>query len=187
MNSENIINLKPNHRAFVENYVTTWNGTVAAVAAGYSPRTATVQASKLLTDPNIKKEVERLRLKQVKAYQLTREGIQEQLRKLAFSDHRKLMKEDGTPKRIIDLEDDEAMALDAIEVDALGQPYKFKFHNKNKAIDSINKMLGYNAPDKVLNLNPPIEQEDLSKFTMEEIKDILYGKTGRPEGSTGAD
>ncbi len=39
---------------FCEEYIIDWNGKRAAIAAGYSEKTATVQASQLLTKLNIK-------------------------------------------------------------------------------------------------------------------------------------
>lgn len=44
-------------RRFVENYLLDPNGTQAAIRAGYSERTARVQATKLLTIPAIRREL----------------------------------------------------------------------------------------------------------------------------------
>lgn len=46
---------------FCEEYVETSNSTEAAIAAGYSKKTAAAQAARLLADPLIKKEILRLR------------------------------------------------------------------------------------------------------------------------------
>lgn len=56
------------HELFCQKYITRlngkiYNGTHAAIAAGYSERTARVQASKLLTNPNIKQRIEELKQK----------------------------------------------------------------------------------------------------------------------------
>lgn len=45
--------LNPKQKAFIEHYLVCWNGAEAARQAGYSVRTARVQASDLLTKPNI--------------------------------------------------------------------------------------------------------------------------------------
>jgi phage terminase small subunit len=47
--------------AFAREYVKDFNGTQAAIRAGYSPKSARVQAVGLLAKPNIKGEVQRLR------------------------------------------------------------------------------------------------------------------------------
>lgn len=43
---------------FVYQYITCWNGTKAAIAAGYSEKTARFQASRLLTNVNIKAAID---------------------------------------------------------------------------------------------------------------------------------
>lgn len=49
--------LNPRHEKFIEHYLAHGIGTQAAIAAGYSPKTARVQASTLLTYPNIAQRV----------------------------------------------------------------------------------------------------------------------------------
>ena len=46
-------------RVFVEEYLQCWNAAEAARRAGYSERTARIQASKLLTKPNIQEEIQK--------------------------------------------------------------------------------------------------------------------------------
>lgn len=46
-------NLKPRQKAFVAEYLLDLNATQAAIRAGYSPRTATAQASRLLTNVKV--------------------------------------------------------------------------------------------------------------------------------------
>ena len=49
--------LNPKQAAFVREYMIDHNGTQAAIRAGYSARTAAMQASRLLTNVNISKAV----------------------------------------------------------------------------------------------------------------------------------
>ena len=52
-------NLKTQQERFVVEYLkTTENETDAAIRAGYSPKTATAQASRLLTNVNVKKAID---------------------------------------------------------------------------------------------------------------------------------
>ena len=44
-------------KIFINEYVKSWNATKAAIAAGYSAKTATSKASQLLTKVNIKEEI----------------------------------------------------------------------------------------------------------------------------------
>lgn len=50
--------LSSKRRRFVKEYLIDHNGKQAAIRAGYSPRTATVQGSKLLTYPNVRAAVD---------------------------------------------------------------------------------------------------------------------------------
>jgi len=54
--------LKPKQQRFVEEYVIDWNGTQAAIRAGYSKTSAKVTASRLLTKANIKSAINTLRI-----------------------------------------------------------------------------------------------------------------------------
>lgn len=53
-------------RAFIENYLTTWNATEAARRAGYSAKTAYAQGSRLLKDAEVKSAIDQ-RLAELKA------------------------------------------------------------------------------------------------------------------------
>jgi len=52
--------LNAKRRAFVREYVKDFNGTQAAIRAGYSQQTARHTASVLLTNPNVKKAIQEL-------------------------------------------------------------------------------------------------------------------------------
>jgi len=51
--------LRPKQQRFAEEYVVDWNGTQAAIRAGYSEISARVTASRLLTKANIRLAIER--------------------------------------------------------------------------------------------------------------------------------
>lgn len=50
--------LNPRQQAFIAEYLQSWNATSAAIQAGYSEKTARQQASRLLSNVNISKEIE---------------------------------------------------------------------------------------------------------------------------------
>ncbi len=50
-------NLTNKQRVFVELYLTLWNATEAAKQAGYSPKTAQEQSSRLLSNVIVKQEI----------------------------------------------------------------------------------------------------------------------------------
>lgn len=51
--------LNPKHARFVDEYLKDLNATQAAIRAGYSPKTAGVQGSTLLKNPNISAEIKK--------------------------------------------------------------------------------------------------------------------------------
>lgn len=55
--------LNPKRQRFVEEYLVDFNGTQAAIRAGYAPKAAKVQAAQLLTIPNVRAAVEAGRAK----------------------------------------------------------------------------------------------------------------------------
>lgn len=64
---------------FIYEYCIDFNGTRAAIAAGYSEKCAQIQASKLLAKPHIAKAVGKIRNDDLVHLQLTREEILNQL------------------------------------------------------------------------------------------------------------
>jgi len=70
---------------FAREYVIDLNGTRAAIAAGYSERTAAAQASRLLTKVKVQRIIQQLQSKRASKLQITAEKIDEEVAKLAFS------------------------------------------------------------------------------------------------------
>src|SRR3990167_9329890 len=58
--------LTPKQRVFIEQYLTCWNATEAARRAGYSPRTAQEQASRLLSNVIVSSAID-ARISELKA------------------------------------------------------------------------------------------------------------------------
>lgn len=83
---------------------------------------------------------------------ISRRTILAELKKVAYMDPRLLYKPDGTPKEIIELDDDTAGAIAGIEIfeeidpftkQKIGTTRKVKKEPKLTAISEINKMMGY--------------------------------------------
>lgn len=56
----NIDSLNARQKAFIKEYIKDHNGTQAAIRAGYSPRSANSQITRLLADERIMEEIQRL-------------------------------------------------------------------------------------------------------------------------------
>lgn len=114
---------------------------------------ARVAASNVFADPNISAYIQECEAAVLQKYQVTRERVIQELSRLAFSDLRKLYKDDGTIKLPTELDDDIAAALSSIETQELfegrgdqrehtGTAYRPKLHDKSGALRDAMKHLG---------------------------------------------
>lgn len=149
--------LTARQRAFVGEYLASGNATQAALGAGYSPRTAASQGQRLLRNVEIAGEIEAAQAVRAIRLELSRDAAIEQLRRLAFSDPRKMFDARGFPKPITELDDETVAALTAYEVemrhvDGPDAPpvavLKVRFADRRAALDAILKAQGWNAPDR---------------------------------------
>jgi len=77
------LKLSPKQRAFVTEYLKDFNGTQAAIRAGYSPKSAYSQAERLLRKAEIQKLLREAQEKAAKKATLTRERALEILNEIA--------------------------------------------------------------------------------------------------------
>lgn len=108
----NFKDLTDKQKQFCKEYVTDWNATRAAKAAGYSEKTAQVIGSENLSKPIIQAYIEHIQKDLLKLCGVSVLGIITKLKEI-------------------------------IEDDMTDKP-----SDKIKALEVINKMLGFNAPDK---------------------------------------
>lgn len=78
--------LTPRQERFIVEYCVHFDGKRAAIAAGYSTKTAQVTASKLLTKPRIAAAIQKVGAKDCKKLELTREKVLGELAKSLFRD-----------------------------------------------------------------------------------------------------
>lgn len=104
---------------FIKEYLLDHNATRAAIAAGYSDRTANEQGSRLLAVASIRERIEDEEKRINAALDVTVERVRKELARLAFYDPRKFFKDDGSLKAVSDLDDDTAMALAGMDVNEL--------------------------------------------------------------------
>ncbi len=75
--------ITPKREAFAHHYVTTRNGAEAARLAGYSESGARQEANRLLTNVDVRAEIERLQRERWEAEKLDREYVLKRLQELA--------------------------------------------------------------------------------------------------------
>lgn len=164
--------LTPKQKRFCDEYLIDLNATQAAIRAGYSSKTAAEQASRLLTNVNIQTYIQEKRQQLQQKTNITQERVLEEYAKLAFFDIGNAFDEDGRLKPLHEMDDATRHAIAGLEsfdeVEQAGEETfksgtvrKIKVWDKRAALDSICKVLGFNAPEKkqidanVNNVNPP--------------------------------
>ena len=63
------------HETFCQEYIVDFNGTQAAIRAGYSPKSARSQASELLTNPNISARIRELQKERIERLTLNQDFV----------------------------------------------------------------------------------------------------------------
>lgn len=143
--------LTPKQQRFVSEYLRDLNATQAAIRAGYSAKTAGAQGSRLLTNVEIAAAVESGRAKQLERADLSAARVLEELRRLAFSDVRRLFDEHGNMKPLTELSAEDSSAIASIEVvkrnltagdGEVDTIHKLRVWDKPKSLDTLAKHFG---------------------------------------------
>ncbi|MES2620231.1 MAG: terminase small subunit [Bacteroidota bacterium] len=148
--------LNERQKRFCEEYIACkFNGTQAAINAGYSEKTARSIAAENLTKPDIQNYLALLfeNDKEAVGIDISKNRVLLEIGRLAFVDVRKFYGTDGQLLCIKDLDDDTAAALSGIEsyeekvsdasadeVVVAGTTKKIKTYDKPKALEMLAKM-----------------------------------------------
>lgn len=164
--------LTEKERRFCVYYCEKFNATYAAKKAGYSEKTAYIIGFENLRKPKIIAEVDRLKtdLSELVAQMgITKAGIIAEHAKMAFCTMDSINNTWIERKAFNELPDDVKACI--AEIDARVEPktitapdgsiktikieyVKVKLYDKQRSLDSISKMLGYDAPSKTEISNP---------------------------------
>ncbi|WP_346320779.1 terminase small subunit [Chitinophaga sp. YIM B06452] len=177
--------LNPRQKKLADTYLQTGSVKYSAEAAGYSKKNSESLGSRTLKKPHVQAYVQSQAEKLAEKVGITQERVLKEYVKLAFFDPRKLYDESGALLKAHDLDDDTAAAITGMEKEELHEGYgeerrqigyttKVKFSDKRQALDSIAKMMGWNAPEKkeVTGKDgaPLYPELDLSDLTDEELR-----------------
>ncbi|HPM22051.1 MAG TPA: terminase small subunit [Thermotogota bacterium] len=154
---DNFSGLTDKQRAFCLHYCTHWNATKAAKQAGYSEKTAQEISSENLSKPIIQAYIKHIQSDIARAAGVSALRNLMELTKIAYTnptdireswdklkdwesipdDVKAGIAEVVTVSRVVktSLDDDKTIELETVKV---------KMHDKLKALDMINRMLGYN-------------------------------------------
>jgi len=142
--------LNPRQVAFITEYLVDFNGTQAAIRAGYSPKTASVQSFDLLRKPAIAEALTILSRKQLERANVTTERLIDEYAILGFSDMRNYLRFDEKGEVYLDWTNMPPEATRAIAeitqdvyMEGKGEDSRevkrtrFKLHPKQPSLDSL--------------------------------------------------
>jgi len=142
---------------FVQEYLVSGNGTDAARRAGYSPKTAKVQAHELLTNPNVVRAIEEGRAEIAARGWLTMEWVINGLKDVV---ERSLQR-----KPVMTFDQQERRMVQATDEDGEGV-WQFDSQGANRALELLGKTMG-GFTDKVSTKDETLAE--LSKFLSDEL------------------
>jgi len=165
------VKLTAKQERFCYEYCIDYNAAQAAIRSGYSKKAANVQGCQNLTKPNIQNRIKYLKDNLAETAGLSALRILKEHQKIAFSDAGQLRSGWITLKEFESLTPDQKACIQEVSTKVIKQNVgtreepiiadveyiKIKMYDKQKSLDSINRMLGYDAPVKVdanVNVNP---------------------------------
>jgi phage terminase small subunit len=142
--------LTPRVQHFINEYITDFNGKQAAIRAGYSPKTAENQASRLLRNAQVATAIARIRGQLQKKAGLTAERVVEELACIGFVDPRDVFEATGVPFKKEQFPEHLARAIASFKVTITptekGKPpetsFEVRFWDKPKALHTAAHILG---------------------------------------------
>ena len=154
------LDLTQKERIFVQEYLYDWHITRAAIAAGYTPSSAHVTGHHLLKNPKIKRYVKEVQDSIEESLGLSRMRVLHEHMKIAFSSIAHMHNTWVTRKEFEELTNEEKACISEIttqvkRLESEDGPIiyvefvKIKLYDKQRALDSISKMLGYDSPTKI--------------------------------------
>lgn len=140
------IGLHQRRTRFVKEYLLEQNATKAAIAAGYSEKTAGQQGHRLLKDAQIRAQIEQKNAEINKSLDLSAERIKQELARLCYYDPGQFVNPDGSAKAFNELDEDSRRAIAGFECaelftgsgekrEAAGYIKKFKLADKGRALE----------------------------------------------------
>ena len=148
--------LAPKRQLFITEYLVDGNGKQAAIRAGYSPRSAEVEASRLLRNVQVAEAIAKRQAALRDKTGLTTTRVMEELACIGLSDPRRCFGSDGRMLALKDFPEDLARAIASVEVETTAgdkdtpavTTTKVRFWEKPKALHTSAHILGM-LKDKV--------------------------------------
>jgi phage terminase small subunit len=152
--------LTEKQKIFCREYILDWNAARAAIVAGYSEASARQTGYEILTKPYIQAYIKEIQADLEKVAGISRLKVLREHERLAFSSIAHLHLTWLTRREFDDLTPDEKACISEISTQirkvqlegGITQEVEFvkiKLYDKQKALDSITKMMGYDSATKI--------------------------------------
>lgn len=150
--------LSERHEAFIREYLLHYNGTKAylKIYPDSDYDSARANSSRLIANDNIKERIEHLNKNLEEAAEISRLKVLKEFMNIGFSSFASFQKDWMTKKEFEDLTEIEKACIasishEVIQVDksVMKEVVKFKLYDKQRALENINKMLGYNEQQEI--------------------------------------
>lgn len=123
------------------------NATQAAIAAGYSARSAGQAGNRMLRNVQVAQSLAKQAQRAITKASLTAERVLHEVSCIVHADPRKLLDEDGKQLPLHKLDEVTARAIASVEFDDKGNLTKVRFWDKNTAAGHAMRYLGLVKPD----------------------------------------
>ena len=141
-------------------------------------------ASQLLADTKVAQRLEYLKSHLAEASGITALQIIREHQKIAFSDATRIRNGWMSLKKFESLTDDEKACIRSVETkqtkrttpmgdEVIDEQVKITCYDKQKALDSIVSMLGYNAPEKIANTDSKGNDIPQPTFNVERLFQLI--------------
>ncbi len=155
MNNE----LNDKQRMFCQEYIIDFNGTQAAIRAGYSKKTANEQASQLLAKLNIQAEVKRLLEKRMQKTELSQEYVVDGLKEVA---------DRCLQKKPVTFYDRETKQREQLTNEAGEGVWTFDSNGANRSLELLGKHLGIFNEKLKIDIDFPTSFAELIKAVIQQ-------------------
>jgi len=160
--------------AFCNEYMIDSNGKQAAIRAGYSPKSAEVTASQLISKSKVKAFIEKRREQQAKILDVNTDKVVRELANISFSNITDFIEVKGNEVNLTDwsvLTKDQTACVESVCKTKEG--YRLKLYSKATAIELLGKYFSmWNQPGK------PEEEPDQFKDMSNEQLDRFISSNG---------
>lgn len=164
------LELNPQERRFVDEFLIDLNGAAAARRAGYTEKSSRSIASKLLTKDNVVAAVQQAMQKRSERTFISQDRVLKEFARIAFSNMRDFARWGASGvdfKEAEEISEDDAACIKEINetTDEHGGSLKIKLHDKHPALVWLAKHLGLEGPGKEgLDISKLTDQEKLKLF-----------------------